>query len=165
MTFYEKGNGEMGNDFLQNRIGEANAISAENIFVVFSFKLTPHPLKRQPKKNDIVCDIMVIIRFLSGNICYFLLVISKIRFATSKIIYFCELGKYSLPSQKIFATSAEIFLTSDKIFCYFRGYIRYIRGNISYLGKYSSICVTSGILTVTSEKYSLPQRNDLLSLR
>ena len=52
MTFYEKGNGEMGNDFLQNRIGEANAISAENIFVVFSFKLTPHPLKRQPKKND-----------------------------------------------------------------------------------------------------------------
>ena len=44
MTFFEKGNGEMGNDFLQNRIGGANAFSAENIFVVFSFKLTPHRL-------------------------------------------------------------------------------------------------------------------------
>ena len=53
MTFFEKGNGEMGNDFLQNRIGGANAISAENIFVVFSIKLTSHPLnKRQLKKND-----------------------------------------------------------------------------------------------------------------
>ena len=30
MTFFEKGNGEMGNDFLQNRIGGANAFSAES---------------------------------------------------------------------------------------------------------------------------------------
>jgi hypothetical protein len=29
--FFEKGNGEMGNDFLQNRIGGANAFSAQNI--------------------------------------------------------------------------------------------------------------------------------------
>ena len=52
MTFFEKGNGGKGNDYLHNRIGGANAFSAENIFVVFSFKLYPRPLKRQPKKND-----------------------------------------------------------------------------------------------------------------
>ena len=73
---------------------------------------------------------MVIIRFLSGNICYFLLVISKIRFVTSKIIYFCELRgnirylrkkysvlqrKYFLPQIKYFVTSGDIFVTYGEI--------------------------------------------------
>ena len=57
MTFFEKGNGGMGNDFLHNRIGGANAFSAENIFVVFSYKLTPPPLKDNRKRTILFCDI------------------------------------------------------------------------------------------------------------
>ena len=53
MTFFERGNGGMGDDFLQNRIGRTNAFSAENIFVVFYFKLTPPPLTDNRRRSAI----------------------------------------------------------------------------------------------------------------